>query len=64
MSDDSRQPDTYLVHLAESGVLAEAEAIFDQLDAGSNPCVGTDLEEIREHVEGMLKTQTEPDEVA
>ena len=42
------------MHLAESGVLAEAEAIFDQLDAGSNPCVGTDLEEIREHVNGAV----------
>jgi len=42
------------VHLAESGVLAEAEAIFDQLDAGSNPCVGTDLGEIREHVNGAV----------
>ena len=35
-------------------VRAHANANPDQLDAGSNPCVGTDLEEIREHVNGAV----------
>jgi hypothetical protein len=37
-TEPDARPDAYLQHLADAGVLDEAEALWDQLDDGEDPC--------------------------
>lgn len=40
-------PDEAIARLKEAGVLAEAEALMDRLDAGTEPLTGISADEVR-----------------
>ncbi len=50
-SGDDRNGDRYLDRLARDGILAEADAIFDDLDQGVNPCRSERLDDVLREVE-------------